>query len=95
MDIYLCALGDQAVIRATTWIQRLRGQGFTADRDYQKRSLKAQMRDANRQNARIVLMLGDSELADEHFLVKDMGTGDQEKVPFTRIGSFLTGKIKR
>lgn len=95
LDVYLCALGEPAVISATTWIERLRAQGFSADRDYQRRSLKAQMRDANRQNARIVLMLGDSELAEEQFLVKDMGSGDQENVPFAKIGSFLAGKLKK
>jgi len=52
------------------------------------------MRDANRQNAQIVLMLGDNELDSKEFSVKDMESGNQSNVKFDEITEFLTNYFK-
>ena len=90
LDIYICALGEQANQMITDWVQQLRVAGFRTDRDYQSRSLKSQMRDANRQNARIVLILGDNEISKKEFSVKNMESSQQENIPFDKIQTYLS-----
>ncbi len=89
LDVYLCLLGEKVAAQGMYWTHQLRLSGFKADRDYQSRSLKAQMRDANRQKARIVLILGENELATKNFSVRDMQTGNQAEVGFSEIILYL------
>ncbi len=53
-------------------IAEVRAGGFSADMDYEGRSFKAQMRLANRRNARVVLILGEDELQNNTLAIKDM-----------------------
>ena len=71
------------------WINKFRAIGLNADQDYLKRSLKAQMREANKQNARLALILGDNEINDHIFAIKEMATGRQEEIPFSEIERYL------
>jgi len=89
LDVYLCALGDHAAGAVIPWTQRIRALGLRTDRDYLGRSMKAQMREANRQKAKIVLILGENELKEKEFSVKDMENSSQQLIPFTDIESFL------
>jgi histidyl-tRNA synthetase len=95
LDIYICVLGNKASIESMSWVQHLRNYGLTVDRDYLNRSVKAQMREANRQKAKIVLLLGDNELANQKFSVKDMQKGTQSELGFKNIDSFLKKHFKR
>ncbi|MFA3782696.1 histidine--tRNA ligase [Melioribacteraceae bacterium 4301-Me] len=54
-----------------------RENGLSVDLDYLNRSVKAQMREANRQNAKFVLILGGEEFAKGEILLKDMNTSQQ------------------
>lgn len=89
LQIYISSLGINANLEANKWLYKLRDEGFRVDKDYFSRSLKAQMRDANRQNSKIVLMLGDNELESKEFIVKDMENGNQSNVKFDDIKDFL------
>ena len=89
LQIYISTLGENAELVAQKWLFDLRKIGFKVDKDYFSRSLKAQMRDANKQKAQIVLMLGDSELEKNEFSVKEMDTGNQSNVAFDNITEFL------
>ena len=93
LDVYLCLLGDNVSLEGMNWLQQLRRSGFRADRDYQNRSIKAQMRDANRQKAKYVLILGENELEKKCFSVKDMHEGNQTEISFDKIITFLQEKI--
>jgi len=94
LDVYICALGENASNISMTWLQKLRNHGFRVDRDYLKRSVKAQMRDAHRQNARIVLLLGDNEIETKSFSVKDMDSGEQSEISFIDIEKYLLNHLK-
>jgi histidyl-tRNA synthetase len=85
----MCLLGEKVSVQGMFWTQQLRSAGFKVDRDYLQRSLKAQMRDANKQQAKIVLLLGEDELEKKIFTVKDMKAGVQTTVPFSDIISYL------
>ncbi len=53
------------------------------------KSMKSQMRTANRLNAPIAIILGDNEIAEQNAVVKIMASGEQHKVPFTELVPFL------
>lgn len=55
----------------------LRKQGISAETDYLARSLKAQMREANRQQAEFVVIVGDQELKSRSAKLKSMQSGDE------------------
>jgi len=90
LQIYISTLGEKAATEAQKWLFYLRKKGFSVDKDYLSRSLKAQMRDANKQRSQIVLMLGENELEKHEFSVKEMKTGNQSKVSFENIFEYLT-----
>jgi histidyl-tRNA synthetase len=81
LTAFLVALGDNAREAAPRILHRLRAAGVRCDCDFVGRSMRAQMREANRQNARFALILGDDELAQNSIAVKDMREGAQEILP--------------
>jgi histidyl-tRNA synthetase len=78
LTAFLVTLGDEARAAAPGVLHRLRAAGVRCDSDLVGRSLKAQMREANRQNARFALILGSDELAQNAIAVKDMISSEQE-----------------
>lgn len=78
LDMYLVALGEAAEKEITRLLYQLRCQGVTAEKDYGGRKMKAQMKSADRLNARYVAILGDDELERGVITLKSMGTGEQE-----------------
>ena len=79
-DAFVVALGDAARQPAHVLARDLRHAGLVALVDYDARSLRAQMKRADRSGARRVLILGDDELACGEVTVKDMGSGEQATV---------------
>ena len=55
-----------------------------------RRSLKSQMREAGRCGAKVTIILGEKELAENKLIVKDMSTGNQNEVPISEISKFIS-----
>lgn len=91
--VYVAALGDAARSRALEIAFALRDKGLGAELDYEGRSLKAQMRSAQRSGAGYVLIIGDEELAKGEVVVKKMDTGEQSTVPLEGIVQWLEGRM--
>ncbi len=89
LDVYLVALDDEARRWAAGTAHDLRRAGVSVESDLLRRSMKAQMRDANRKNARRVVIVGSNELADRTAQVKDMAAGEQRAVPFEQLEAEL------
>ncbi len=89
LDVYLIALGDKAGDEITKQLHKLRRQGFSAERDYQSRKIKAQMKSADRLKARYTAILGDDELERGEIAVKSMETGEQVTVKLDDLASAL------
>ncbi|MED4599105.1 histidine--tRNA ligase, partial [Paenibacillus validus] len=81
LDVYLIGLGEAAEKETVKLLQQLRMQGLSAERDYQSRKIKAQMKSADRHRATYVAILGEDELAKGEITVKAMATGEQETLP--------------
>ncbi len=97
LDVFLAPLGDAARREAIAWLHKIRALGISAETDFLGRSIKAQMREANRQKARIVLILGENEWQKQEFTVKLMDKGEQISIPFASVTDFLkteTAKVK-
>jgi len=69
----------------------LRLQGISAETDYLGRSIKAQMREANRQNAEYVVVVGEQELKSGEARLKNMKSGDEVKISLTNLAQPLSG----
>jgi histidyl-tRNA synthetase len=89
IDAFLVALGDAAQKRTVTLLQELRANGLVADKDYLGKSMKAQMKAADRNQARFVVILGDDELAQGVANVKNMATGEQYSVALDALVAHL------
>ena len=86
-DVFIIALGAASGRRALSIALELRGAGLRTGLDLKGRSMKAQMREANRQNVRLAVIIGDNELEQGMAHVKDMQTGEQQQVPLSDLRS--------
>ena len=77
-DVFLIALGDAAAAAAFPLLHELRGGGVRALMDYAGRSMKAQMKQANKSGARYAVILGEEEIASHEAIVRDMMESMQE-----------------
>lgn len=77
IDVFLASLGEEAKDYTVGLLQQLRTAGFSAERDYLDRKIKAQFKAADRLKAKFVAVLGDDELKNNKINVKNMATGEQ------------------
>lgn len=89
IDLYICTMTDEARDIASTLLHKLRKNNISAEMDYENRKLKAQMKDADRKNARYTIVLGDDELSSQSVDIKEMATGDSKNVKFDELIKFL------
>ena len=82
LDIFIATLGEAAVTKAVELAGALRRKGYSCEQDLLSRGLKAQLREANKLNARYVLVIGDDEIAKGTAMLKDMDKHDQMEVAF-------------
>lgn len=88
-SVYFIALGEKAMAALHVRMTELRRKGTACDMDYLNRSLKAQMREANKLGVPRVVIAGEQELEQGSCVVKNMSTGDQETVPLEKLTDFL------
>lgn len=89
LDAYVATLGDDGRRAGIALAERLRAAGLRVELDYMDRSLKAQMRQANRHGAHVVLIVGDDEAKAGTVQVRDMRTGDERAVDRDKVVEVL------
>lgn len=89
-QVYIITRGDEARKWAVTAANKLRIAGASVTMDYASRSIKAQMKDANRQQATYALIVGDSELESRMFTLRNMSESTEESLSFESIIEHLT-----
>ncbi len=90
-DAFVVALGDEAKDEAFCLLAELRDAGLSVRMDYAGRSMKSQMKQADKANARYALILGEDELAKGVVTVRDMESSGQEQVAREEIVTKLLG----
>ncbi len=94
-SLYVAALGEEAARKAFSWVIALRKAGRRVEMDYAPRSLKAQMKRADRLGAPKVLIVGENELKEGRGLLRDMETKAQEEIPLKDLMERLTNLLGR
>lgn len=92
--LYIAALGEVAKVRAFQWRIDLGLVGIVAEMEMGQRSLKSQMKQANKLGAEYVLIVGEDELAKNEAPLRNMQTKDQEVIALPEVVAVLTNKFK-
>jgi histidyl-tRNA synthetase len=86
---YFVAISEEAARVALRLVSELRAAGIGADLDLAGRSMKGQMKDAARSGARWAVIIGEEELTSGEATVRDMTSGEQERVALDALGARL------
>ncbi len=91
-DIYIGAIGQKGLVKGQGIAYRLRQAGVKAECDSVGRSVKAQMKYANKIGAAYSVILGDNEIDNDLVKLKNMETGEEEEVKVSALFDIMTGK---
>lgn len=89
MLLYIASMGNEAQKRASGIVARLREKGIYAEYDLVSRSLKAQMKYADKKGARYTLIIGDNEIEQGKAILKNMRESTQTEVDFDDADALL------
>lgn len=87
-DLFIVALGDKATLKAVEIAKDMRAEGYTCLYDLNGRSLKAQMKYANKLGAKYVIVLGDKEVEEKIATLKNMKDGEETEIA---LDTFVSG----
>lgn len=93
VDCYLIFLNNKLKEKLFSLATDLRKNNISCDIDLLGRSLKAQMREANRSNAKFALIIGEDEFVDQKVIVKNLMTGLQEKIALDKVVEYLSQEL--
>jgi histidyl-tRNA synthetase len=88
-QVFVAPLGASALREAFVLVEQLRSVGLRAEMGYDEKSLRSQLRRANRLGAAYTVMLGEREIATGKVALKNMQGGEQEEVPLAAIAGYL------
>ena len=88
-EVFLVAVGEDARVAMLGIVRELRQAGIATLMDYGTRSLKAQMKRADRSGAPRVLILGSDELEKGEITLRDMRTSEQRAISRDALGEHL------
>lgn len=94
LDVFVISMGERAQAAAFKILCDLRKNGYTADMDFMDRSLKAQMKLANKFSAKYAIIIGDEEVATGQAVLKNMGTGEQQQINVDVLLNKLDTEVK-
>ncbi len=88
-DVYISCLGDNAKEKATLIVNDLRKAGISAETDLMARSVKSQMKYADKIGAKYVVVIGDDEIEKGAVAVKLMADGSTQTVAIDKLVEFF------
>ena len=83
IDVYIVATNHISAAKALRLAYKLRENGMSCDIDFAARSIKAQMKSANKMNAQHVVIIAEQEIQDNTYSYKNMLTGEQISIDAT------------
>lgn len=87
-DLFIAALGEKATLKAIDIAKDMRAEGYSCLYDLNSRSLRAQMKYADKLNAKYTIVIGDSEVEEGVAKLKDMQTGEETEIA---LATFVSG----
>lgn len=94
LDAFIVPLGLEAQPIAFKILCDLRSGGLKSDMDFTGKSLKSQMKQANKLNAKYAIIIGEDEVKEASVMLKDMQTGEQEKFEAKNLVNKLYAEVK-
>ena len=94
-DIYIAALGEKSIEMAFEWICAFGLEGICSELDFNNRSLKSQMKRADRLGAERVLIVGEKEIKEGTVILRNMATKEQISIPIDRVVENIKAKLRR
>lgn len=91
--VFITQLGDQARMKAIKLFEELRKAGFNVKQAFTKDSLKAQLEEANKANAKLTVIMGQKEIINKTALLREMESGVQEVIDFKKIHSEINRRL--
>lgn len=88
--ISVIALSEKAINESQIIANTLRKEGFNVLTDTLRRSLKANLREANRNNVKLAIIIGDDEIAKNVVQVKDMQSSEQHFISTDKLNKYLS-----
>ena len=85
LKLYISSVGDESKFFASRLTYQLRKQGLKCQNDISGRSLKAQMKHADKMQAQYVLVIGDDEREEGAGTLKNMATGETKTIFFDQL----------
>jgi histidyl-tRNA synthetase len=92
--VFVAHAGELAKRRSFRFVEELRRAGIHIKEALAKESLKAQLKSADREQARLALIFGQKEIYEGTVIVRDLGNGLQETVPLDRIVEEIKKRLK-
>ncbi len=93
LSLFIVTLDDRARLWGMKALDGLRKLGISCETDYLRRSIKAQMREADRQNACYVLVVGSNELDTHRGKLKNMREGSEEEINISDLATLIQTRV--
>ncbi|MDR2938769.1 MAG: histidine--tRNA ligase [Clostridiales bacterium] len=91
-DIYIGAIGGKGFLESQKLVHGLRQKGLTAESDIISRSVKAQMKYADKLGAKYSVIIGDDEIVSGKVKIKNMSTSETGEIDINEIFGFIKSK---
>jgi len=89
IKVFVATTTPKDITDALKITEMIREEGINTEMDFLEKSLKAQMRLANKLNVSFVIIVGEEELKEQKVVIKNMSNGEQEKISISQILNFL------
>jgi len=93
-DVFIVCLAKEAEILVFKLAHQLRSEGIAVERNYDRGSMKSQMRKANKSNSRFALIIGENEIKTGKYQLKNMRVGEQLEVTANSCAKELKKQLK-
>lgn len=94
-DIFIAALGEEAQSVAFKWTCKLSLGEIQTEMDMENRSLKSQMKRADRLGSKYVMIVGENEIEKGQVILRNMTTKEQVMIPLENLVENVIKKINR
>ena len=93
-DVFIANIGADADVFVQKLVLDLRKVGIAAERDYLERSVKAQMKYANKLNAKYSIVIGDDDISAGKANIKNMTDGENAEISFENLADYLKNALQ-
>lgn len=94
MDIYIIPMNENQKSYSFELLQQLRMNGFSVEIDYLNKNIKANFKQADKLNAKYIIIIGEDEVNNQLLTIKDNQTKEEYKVDRNQIIEFFDHKIE-